>query len=253
MGSTRKRLRTYAPLLYGTASKVKRKKYKRFSRRNRLSKPKLLKRYQQPELKWETVSKTPVLTNVTYGGPNILQYMFPVPMQGTASKNRVGNMIQIYGLTIKGHLHQAYKLSSANHYFMYTKIRMCVILDRTPGNVSATLAAQTVFDVVNAPQNSWAQSSLRPEYASRYKIIKDMYFDLDGILGEGYNFDIFIPVKPKQTKLVQVGTDTQTWKDLITNGYMLWIGCGDQESITVGDSQEAVSVHLQMKTHYIDE
>lgn len=252
MGSTRKRLRTYAPLYYGTASKVKRKKFKRYLNRTRRSKSSQLKKYQRPELKYQTIDRAGSMTNVAQGGSAPYQYMFPVPIQGTASVNRIGNMIQIYGLTIKGHIHQAYKLGGTNNYFMYSKIRMCVILDKTPGNVPATLAAGTVFDLANSPGLSWAQSSIKNQYASRYTIIKDIYFDLDGIQGEGYNIDIYIPVKPRATKLVPVGNNTQTWEDLITNGYMLWVGCGDKESITFGDSQEPVQFHLHLKTHYID-
>jgi hypothetical protein len=130
---------------------------------------------------------------------------------------------------------------------------MCVILDRTPGYQTATLNAGTVFNLVNSPGTSWAQATIKNEYASRYKIIKDIYFDLDGIQAEGYNIDMFIPLKGKETKLVEGGNaGGQTWQDLITNGYMLWIGTGTNETITVGDTQEPVLFQLHLKTHYID-
>lgn len=227
-----KRRATVIAPRYGLLTAFNKRKYKKYQYKPGLKRKRafktMLKRYQKPEAKvaYHSFQEYLYPSNNATPGDALLSIPLSTPIVGGSQNQRIGNNIQVYGVTLKAsiqnqHLPEVYTIGSEK-YYAYTTVRVSLIYDKTPGG-NAIPAVGDVFtdNATGSTQQLPPHGIIEPQWRKRFKVIRDWYFELDGIKGEGYVLDKFIPLKVSQEYGASTGAIQYT--DLRSGGLFLTV------------------------------
>lgn len=227
---------------------------KRRSFRKSSNNPKKFKRmlakYISPEAKRASTMLEATI-KPSYVQSQSVIHTFPTPTQGVVQTQRIGREIQVYGYTVKGLVAQN-ALESTSYKATYTKGRIMIIFDKNPNGQSIPTVPDILDQITgsNPPittKYNDTNALIKDTARNRFKIIKEVLFELDGVPSTGYNFDFYL--KKKHLQQFSSTTSGESYDQFATNGllFLMTFDCLESDTYT-----SSIKVRAQLYTHYID-
>lgn len=213
--------------------RIKNKQGPRVQLKDTMIKKQTLKRIMRPEKKEKGTYQAWGAVDKTTGA----QIIWTPPVQGTEKDKRIGSRIQIVSLRARGSLAQFGTAVAGG----YRTCRVCLVKQFNVNNASLP-ANNNILDV--STLQDYTVANVRIDKKKSFKIIREEYFELDQIPGEGYHYDFYV----KLNDIMELSANNGSYTDSTNFGYFLAILPGT-DTETSQDSFRAMGAII---INYID-